>query len=262
MEQFNAMPFPQKIGVLVGMMAMVAGLFYYAMIMPEDDLAAQAESQKLQAQSEIDKLNKEVTGKGSKDHDKKVADLKKEEADQKKKLPTAEELVAFITGLSKQTGKLKLLSFDKGKPNEQDYYIEIPIKMKVEGTFKELISFMKQIAKKDARVVNLRGLKVKRRRIEVELEFAKLEDKRRAEMPEGVAPPALSVRRREWQLVKAYENAVGAAGAGSRKAPIQAEFTAYVFTYTGRPASTQAARKNKTAIEQRQQRRKKNLILL
>ena len=51
MEQFNSLPFPQKVAALVVAMAVVAGLFYYAMIIPIDEQVANNEQQRLVVQA-------------------------------------------------------------------------------------------------------------------------------------------------------------------------------------------------------------------
>ncbi len=276
MEQFNALPFPQKVAALVVAMAVVAGLFYYAMIIPIDEQVANNEQQRLVVQGEVDKLREEL--KDNKDRDI-VGESEKLNAERiafEEMLPKKEELPKFITGLSEiaKNAGLKLKSFSKGQPNEQDFYLEIPITMEVLGTYRELIGFLRTISEKDRRVVNIRNLTIDRTKLNVTKILARYRERHQIEQAGAqshfkqknwvpgqkriiVAPKAAtSPLHKLMELVKAYEEAI----AGG--VPLEAKFTAYVFAYTGKKAGKEAKQQNENRVKSRQDRRRKNVIVL
>ena len=257
MERFNALPTPQKLGVMVGCMALLAGLFYYSMIMDLDDQRANNETQKQQLSSQIDELKKEVK-------DNKIAPLKKKNeellARQKgfeKQLPRAEDLERFVTGIS-QTARnsgLELLSFKKGRPAENHYYQKIPIEMEIQGTYRELIGFMRAVSKEGQRVINLRNLELELGKLPVDAIVRKFEQRWREETPEGVEVPALDPVAKQMQLVRAHEEVI------ANGVQLKASFVAYVFSYTGVHASKDAAARIQNRKVQLITRRKEMLTL-
>ena len=257
MEQFNALPFPQKIGALVGVAVALAGLIYYALIIPEQELLATATQQKDQLKSEIQAIKKKLEDYGLKD--KTVTDLEKEEKKLKESLtrfaemlPRAKELERFVTGISEtaRNSGLELLSFKKGKLNYRDYYLEVPIDMQVRGTFRELIGFLKTISEKDRRAVNIRNLAIQTRDLPIQKIVTKYERRRKDETPDGVTLKPLDPAAKLMQLVRAHEEAIG------QGVELDAEFTTYVFSYTGKPAAAKYAAKNNAAVKRKNNLRK------
>lgn len=242
MERFNALPTPQKLGVMVGSMALLVGLFYYSTIMDFDDQRANNETQKQLLSSQVDKLKKEVK-------DNKLAPLKKKNeellARQKgfeRQLPRAEDLERFITGIS-QTARnsgLELLSFKKGRPIENHYYQEVPIEMAVQGTYRELIGFMRAVSKEGQRVINLRNLKLELEKLPIDGIVGKFEQRRREATPEGVEVKDLDPVAKQMQLVRAHEEVI------ANGVQLKANFVAYVFSYTGVHAGKNAAARIKS----------------
>lgn len=257
MEQFNQLPLPQKVGVLVGVMALVAGLFYYALIIPLDEERLNVEQQKQMMQNELTALQTATKEATSIDRTARLEELTGEKERFENMLPKSDELVKFITGLSEiaKNAGLRIVRVQKDPPREQDYYLEIPIQMSVRGTYRELIGFLRTVSEKDRRVVNIRNLTIERGRLVVEELLEKYERNRREETPDGVTLRSLSPLQRLMQLVRANEEVI------SRGVQLQAKFTAFVFTYTGQPASKEAAQRIRQQREARRERRRKLVLL-
>lgn len=252
MEQFNKLPLQQKIVVMLVVMGAVAGLFWYALIMPFDEQKAQAATQRNTVQQEIDKLKAENAKDKTADRKVEKDKLEGERKAFEEMLPKKEELEKFITGINEtaRNAGLTILSFEKGLLNEQDYYQEVPISMEVTGTFREFIGFLRTISEKDRRVVNIRDLKLSTEDLPIQDLLTKYETQRKEEIPEGMPVKELSDAQKLMQLVRANEEAIQAGQ------PLKAKFVAYVFTYTGKPASDAAAQKNAQKLEAKKNRRK------
>ncbi len=264
MDKFNALPFPQKVLVLIIAMVAVAALFYYGMILPLEEEQAQAVQQRQSLENEVAKMRQDLSQDKDRDLEQEKTELLAEKERFEKMLPKREELVKFITNLS-ETAKnagLQLQSFTKGTPEPGDYYLQIPIKMEVRGTYRELIGFLRTISERDKRVVNIRALDLTRPRMaEVEGILQKMITERNEKFMRQARPQdrdryALSPLQQLMFRVKATEEAI------QRGVQIDAKFTAYVFTYTGELAPPDVAQSAKSLKETMRQKRKEALQVL
>jgi len=236
MEQFNVLPFQQKIAVLVGVSVALAGLFYYSQILPIQDEAQQSEQNQAQMKSEVSKLKAELAKSKVQDRKKAREDLEAERSRFAEMLPKAEELVRFITNISDTANAagLSVSSFEKGDVVEYDYYLELPIEMEVSGTYRTLVGFLQTIAGKDKRVVNIRNLQISRDKLPIGPLVAKYQADWKARQPEHLRGRKLTEGQQRTWRAKAYDELV------ERGVTLSATFTAAVFTYTGKPAGATA----------------------
>lgn len=233
MEKFNKLPFPQKVAVLIGAMVALAGLFYYSMLLPLDEQADEARGTQSRLEGEVKKLKKETEEYKDVDFKKETDKLNEEKAHFEQLLPPREELVQFITGLSElaKAAGLTLIKFEKREAVEQHYYLEVPIEMKVLGTFRELIGFFRAVADKDRRVINIRGLDIKTTPINIIPILYKYAQQRLARYPPGTKLKPLSLTQKFMWRVRAFEEVIASG------LDLDATFVAHVFVYTGKKAS-------------------------
>jgi Tfp pilus assembly protein PilO len=238
MEQFNKLPFQQKVAVLVGVMVMLGGLFYYTMLIPIDDEAAQNETSQKRLEVDLKKLKDETKGYKDIDFKAETVKLNEEKAHFEDLLPPREELVEFITGLSEiaKGAGLTLIRFEKREAQERHFYQAVPIEMEVLGTYREIIGFIRAVADKDRRVINIRGLDLKTTDINIIPILFKYSQQRLARYPPGTNTlKPLSMTQKFMWRVKAYEEAIASG------LDLSAKFTAEVFVYTGKKASAGTA---------------------
>jgi type IV pilus assembly protein PilO len=78
-----------------------------------------------------------------------------------KKLPTTEEMPSLLSSISADGNRvgLEFLLFKPQQEVKLDFYAEIPIEMRVLGTFHEVALFFDAVADLD-RIVNIRSLKM------------------------------------------------------------------------------------------------------
>ena len=246
MEEFSKLPFAQKVAILFAVLGLVGFLLWFSLISPvEEEIASkQKNAQRARADLDAEKKNYEaalaaIGGNANVD----VAVEEQKLADEKlvfeAMLPRSEELVDFITGISDvaRASGLTLLEFEKGKVEQMNYYNQVAINMRVEGSYRAFVGFIRQVAEKDRRVVNIRDLKIDIKAPKVDPLMAKYVNQRKAKM--SADDPRKGKEINPLQLrhdrVRAYEEAT------EKGASMSASFTAYVFVYTGQELSGEAA---------------------
>ncbi len=97
------------------------------------------------------KFNKAFSKKLEKEIEKKELILKKAQ----KLLPTTNEIPELLTSISKEATKagLKILSFQPKNEIKEDYYAKIPIEIKVEGPFHQIMIFIDNIRRLERIVI-------------------------------------------------------------------------------------------------------------
>ena len=251
MEQFNALPFPQRVGILVGAMVAVAGLFYYSLIIPLDEAKAAAVQGKEGLATDIAALKERAGDYTPEQLAKEKADLEAEKKRFQNLLPRRKELEKFITSISEtaRNAGLQLISFKKGDLASRDYYMEIPIEMEVNGTFRELIGFLRTISEKDQRIINIRNMAINRGPLPVEEIVAAYAKRRAEETPEGVGRIELDPAAKLMEMVRAHEDAI------QQGVKLKVTFTAHVFSYTGEKAKPDDAKEHESEQKSKQQQR-------
>ncbi len=251
MDRFNKLPPVQKLAVMIGTMAALGGLIWFALISDLSDQKLNHEGQVQTMKAAAAKLKGQLSKEKIESRDKDKQRLEDEKKRFESMLPTQTEIENFITGIS-ETAKnagLSLLSFEKGNPIDQDFYVEIPLTMEVKGTYRVLIGFLRQMADKDRRVVNVRNLNLEVATLPVEDYLKKYEDERTRSVPDGQAPRPLTDVQKLMQLVRANEEAV------QEGAQLTAKFQTFVFIYTGKPVPPEMAQRNAQKLEERRRRR-------
>jgi type IV pilus assembly protein PilO len=230
MDRFNKLPFPAKLGILIAALGAIAGLFYYTMITPIDESLKQSKGKENGLKAELEKLQKEAEAVKPDELVQRKLKLEKERLGYEELLPKTEELVKFISGLSEtaKTAGLELISFEKGLAEERNFYMQIPIKMGVQGTYRELIGFFRAIAEVDRRVVNIANLKITSNEPDVSPYLIKYQEQRADSIPTGFILRPLTPTQLAMDKLRAYDEIVAGGIA------IDASFTAYVFLYTGK----------------------------
>lgn len=238
MEEFGKLSFVQKVAVLVVVLGLLAFVLWFGLISPVEDEIGQKEQNAQRARADLDTEKKnyeEALAALGGDANIDVAAEQRKLEDEKNTfealLPRSEELVDFITGISDvaRASGLTLLEFEKGKVEQMNYYNQVAIKMSVEGSYRAFVGFIRQVAEKDRRVVNLRDLEIDINPLITDPLMVKYVNQRTAKMRpddprKGKAPDALQIRH---DRVRAYEEA------SEKGASMSATFTAFVFVYTG-----------------------------
>jgi len=159
-ESINEKSFQARILILLVIIAVLAGAFYYFFLEPK-----RAEIKRLQTTlQKREKLKNE--------YENIARELPKFEAENKrlenefkqaaKKLPVKKEIATLIDSVysAVNASGLKPIAFTPGREVSKEVYIEIPIALNVRGSYFELANFFDRIAKLP-RIVNIRNMVLK-----------------------------------------------------------------------------------------------------
>ena len=137
----------QKIGVILGILAVIVGGYYYFFLNDRLQKIAKIEKEvKKQEQSIISK-RKQLTRLP--ELRKKLAALKIREARLARKLPSKKEIPVLLTNISNAGHEqgLEFLLFAPQPEIERELYAEVPVSLRVRGPFHETVLFFNQVAK-------------------------------------------------------------------------------------------------------------------
>lgn len=154
LESIKKLPTKQKAYVLIGMLAVIAGLYWYLVYNPKSTELARltADFEKLQAElnesraiaADLPKFKEEV------------ARLNEELKKALLELPDKKEIPSLLTNISNM-GTESGLEFMRFKPlNEvpSGFYAKVPVEINVRGTFFEVANFFDKVGKLP-RIVNI-----------------------------------------------------------------------------------------------------------
>lgn len=159
LESIKKLPTKQKAYILIGMLALIAGLYWYLVYNPKSTELARltADFEKLQSEltesraiaADLPKFKEEVARLNE--------ELKKAllELPDKKEIPT---LLTNISNLGTESG----LEFMRFKPlNEvpSGFYAKVPVEINVKGTFFEVANFFDKVGKLP-RIVNITDVNI------------------------------------------------------------------------------------------------------
>lgn len=253
MDKFGELPIQQRLLIIVIAMLLMAGLVYFLLITDMEAALAKATAEYNKFNKEHQELAKyQESGQLEKLREEEQAERAKIE-ENKKLLPTEDELPNFIQSIKSDadTVTLDIQKFEVDERQLEDYYTKIPIKVEAVGTFPNLVAFFKTLASPSKRITNVKDLEVKA----LDFNITKLKNVlgQRSDAMREIEGQELSVedasRSPEFQRyikLKQYE-------ALYAQALVEAKFTVYAFTYTGKlmPESEKKKRQQK----QRRRRR-------
>lgn len=149
----------QKLGGAVGIYALVLIILYFMMIGPTVSGTEAAIARRATLEAE-EAENRQIAENRSLWEDS-VNRLNEELAKAIKELPNSREipeLVRRISSIGKKIG-LQFLLFKPMPEVVRDFYAEVPVKLKVEGSFHEVATFFDRIGKLN-RIVNVKNITI------------------------------------------------------------------------------------------------------
>ena len=163
MDKLKQLTPQHKLIMGVAFLGVVAGLFYYLVIMNLDDQIGAQKGQYTQAQNEL-KQFKDFRGEVE------IAELRESYAmvikkieENKKIIPDKEDLPQLMSGLETDAleAGLSVISKEQRNSEHEDYYYGIPIKFEVHGSYLQFMKFLKLISEPGKRLVNVKQLDIK-----------------------------------------------------------------------------------------------------
>lgn len=230
-EQFMKLPPAQKAGVLAAVLAVIGAAGYFLAIEPVVATTAQDTQKLKKIQTEVGQLRESAREEALLALRKKKDRLVERDKENRKMLPTSDEVPDFIESVQKDALKsgLHVTRFDRLPTQSQDLVNAIPVKMTVEGTMLDLITFLRVYAGSDRRVINLRDISIET----VKQDLAKVLKEYKASRPlEDTSVEATLQKNDAERLLERIE----VMELARKRSTIRATFTAFAFTWTGKDA--------------------------
>lgn len=150
-----------KIAILAGILIVIPGIYWYFVWSPKSEELKAARSNLERLQKKLDEY--ESIARQLPKFELEFKRLNREFEIASEKLPKEKEIPTLIDGVYSQVSSsgLEPINFVPKKEVTKDIYSEIPIQMKVAGSYAQVANFFEKIASLP-RVVNVRDLQLKR----------------------------------------------------------------------------------------------------
>ncbi|MFO7784816.1 MAG: type 4a pilus biogenesis protein PilO [Thermodesulfobacteriota bacterium] len=160
LEKIEKIKMPVRILILVGTLVLLGGIFTYLVYLPKTDEIKKTERK-------VEELSRKLVNvkRTAADRDKFEERYKQVTAqfeDALKILPDSKEIPSLLTNITKlgnQSG-LKFLLFNPQVERGRDFYKEIPVSIRVEGTYHDVARFFDAVGRMD-RIVNILEVSMK-----------------------------------------------------------------------------------------------------
>ncbi len=149
----------QRVLMLVGTLALIAGMFVWLVFIPKQEEYSRLlkQSSDLQVKLDSDRRIAANLPTFKAEYEKMLAQLDQALT----QLPNGREIPKLITNISSRAkgSGLDVLSFRPGSEIPKGFYAEVPVSLKVEGTFHQLANFFYAVSKLP-RIVNINDVKI------------------------------------------------------------------------------------------------------
>ena len=226
MEQFMKLPPAQKAGVLAAILAVIGAGGYFMLIDPEMSRADQAQGDLRKVEGELQGLTSLASGKELKRLRKQKDELVEQDKEDRKMLPTSEELPDFIAQVNRdaRNSGLRVSRFARLKTRQRSMVNAIPVQMVVRGSMIDLIKFLRIYASPKRRVIHLKKLTIETIEPNIGVLGKELTDSKPIEeQKRDLTTPE------EWLLEH-----IGVHELARKRSKVKATFVAYAFTWTGK----------------------------
>ncbi|MFA6303452.1 MAG: type 4a pilus biogenesis protein PilO [Legionella sp.] len=159
LENIGQWPLPVKIGVLIGTSLLLAALGYWLIIKGHFEQFNTLVAQEAHLKTEFE--TKQHQASNLQAYRDQLQLMQERFGAMLKQLPTKNEMPGLLEEISK-TGVASGLKFESSAPQKEvihDFYIELPIKITVEGTYFQLAVFLSRVAEMN-RIVTLHEFSV------------------------------------------------------------------------------------------------------
>jgi type IV pilus assembly protein PilO len=159
LDKIAKLPTPKRIMILIGILLLISGGYYYLFYMPKQTEISQLQSKLDQLQSDL--IKKQTIARKLPQFKKEVAKLNEDFTIALVQLPNKKEVPALLYNISKlgREAGLDFLLFKPMPEVKRDFYAEIPVDIKVLGKFHKIVAFFNRVSKL-TRIVNITNLNV------------------------------------------------------------------------------------------------------
>ena len=160
LERISKLTGIQKLGAALGIYVLIAAAIFFGLVSPTSEKISAAESRRSDLTAERDETRTIAENRDK--WEKKVDILNEELAKAVKELPNDREipeLLRRVSSIGKKIG-LEFLLFQPTPEVRREFYADVPVKLKIEGSFHEVATFFDRIGKLN-RIVNISDIEMK-----------------------------------------------------------------------------------------------------
>jgi type IV pilus assembly protein PilO len=155
------LPKPQKMGILIGIVALLTGLYVYLYFLPKSEEIQQKRDLLTKKQAELAEQKKIVANLPK--FQKELSDLEGKLKEALSQLPDKKEIPRLLADISQQAidSGLEILLFKPKPEAPKEFYAEIPVEMELLGNYHEVALFFDRVGRLP-RIVNIKGITMKK----------------------------------------------------------------------------------------------------
>jgi len=156
LETFNSYPLGQKVLVFLVVASAVFGVFWFTLYRSLQNQYEQAQSTKRELDRKRQEFRSKLEDQVSKEE---LQELRAEILLAEDKLPSTTQLPKLLKSIHSKakTAGLDILNFQRKPEKAQKFYVEIPVAMKLRGTYAELMQFLNFVRTMN-RIVSMQDL--------------------------------------------------------------------------------------------------------
>lgn len=157
LEKISKLTPSQKLAAALGVYALLAALFWFVLIQPKMTAVQDAQAAKAKLEKEHAETREQAENRD--EWEKRVDKLAEQLGRAKKELPDEREipdLLRRVSSIGKKIG-LEFLLFQPLPEITHEFYADVPVKLRVEGSYHEVAVFFDRIGKLN-RIVNIRDI--------------------------------------------------------------------------------------------------------
>ncbi len=157
LDSIVKLPTSRKILILALFLVVILGLYFYLIYLPKSEVLEKKVTEVGRLETQVRELR--IIAANMKRFQAEAAKLKEELTLAMAQLPTSKEipsLLANISNLGKEAG-LEFLLFRPVPEVTREFYAEIPVEIKVKGTYNDVAIFFDKVGKMP-RIVNIAGV--------------------------------------------------------------------------------------------------------
>jgi len=153
------MPRSARIGVMFGVVLVVAAGYYFGMYQGADTRLQELRAQELELQRKLSEVRSIAANISA--FEQEITDLEIQLNAALRQLPNEKQLEVLLTDISNlgKTAGVEIKSFRRQEERVHDFYAEVPIDIELEGTYHEIGRFFDLVSKLP-RIVNMGSLAI------------------------------------------------------------------------------------------------------
>ena len=158
-EKIEALPKNQRILIFCGVFVVLIGAFVYFSFLPKYKTIDRLEAQYQQLEAELAAVKKDAQRREK--FLKKYAEAQKQFKKVMRQLPEKKEIPNLLASISSsgQDSGLEFALFEPKPENKKDFYAEIPVSVKVSGSYHNVAMFFDKVSRL-SRIVNIDNISI------------------------------------------------------------------------------------------------------